>query len=99
VFEVGKAWAQADLVMRQAPAACALDDAIELSVDTCTRGAESEKSLLVQQALQIEIPLGQQLQIEAEGLVKGLTAGEGGDLQWVFEVLDGQAEVRLIGRR
>jgi hypothetical protein len=99
VFEVGEAWAQADLVMRQAFAPCSLGDAMDLSIDTRTRGAESEKGLLVQQVLQIEIALAHQLQIEAEGLVQGFATGEGGDLQWMLEVLDCQAEARLIGRR
>ncbi|VVQ26285.1 hypothetical protein PS925_06172 [Pseudomonas fluorescens] len=99
VREVRQLRAQGDLVARQALARLALSDAVDQPVNARTGWRQLQKRQFVQHAFEVDRGLfTDQFQLEFERRVKGLTTGERQHLEIAVDAIDGQIEMRLVGR-
>lgn len=99
VLQIRNAWNQCQAVASQAFAAITPGNAIDYAVDAMTFEVECQERLLVHEAFQTQVrSFADQLDLERVGLADGFVAGEGEDLQVVFNVGERKAEAGTGGR-
>ncbi len=97
--EVRQLRAQGDFVAGQALARLALGDAVDQPVNAGAGRRQLKKRQFVQHAFEVDRSLfADQFQLEFEGGVECLPAGKRQDLEIGFHAIDGQVEMRLVGR-
>ncbi|VVN48259.1 hypothetical protein PS624_06015 [Pseudomonas fluorescens] len=97
--EVGQLRAQGNLVARQAFARLALGDAVDQPVDARAGWRQLKKRQFVQHAFEVDRGLfADQFQLEFERRVECLATGERQHLKVAIAAIDGQVEMRLVGR-
>ncbi|VVN48677.1 hypothetical protein PS619_06105 [Pseudomonas fluorescens] len=99
VREVRQLRAQGDFVAGQALARLALGDAVDQPVDARAGWRQLKKRQFVQHAFEVDRGLfADQFQLEFERRVEGLATGERQHLKVAVDAIDGQIEMRLVGR-
>jgi type VI secretion system secreted protein VgrG len=99
VREVRQLRAQGNLVAGQALARLALGDAVDQPVNPRAVRRQLQKRQFVQHAFEVDRGLfADQFQLEFERRVEGLATGERQHLEVAVDAIDGQIEMRLVGR-
>ena len=97
--EVRQLRAQGDFIAGQALAGLALGDAVDQPVNPRAAGRQLQEREFVQQAFEVDRGLlTDQFQLKLEGGVERLFPGERQHLEIAVRAIDGQIEMRLIGR-
>jgi hypothetical protein len=98
VREVRQLRAQGHRIAAQALAGVALGHAMKLAMNAAAVRCQLQKRGLVQQCLEVERRVfADQFNVEREGLADGFASREGKDFKLVFQPLEDEAEVGLVG--
>ena len=98
VVQVRQVRPQGHGVVGQPLARISLGDAVDQAMHANAVRAELQKGRAIDQGVQVQCRIfADQLQLKGKGLADGFCAGKGQYLKVVFDVLQVQAEMRLMG--